>query len=201
MYWLFSSVDKSKSLCVTGSSLTGLKTSWFKNSGRKSFPQLLLVLATTQSIDEIKAPARVLRDRGVRIETVGIGTLFDGVQLKEIATHPAQDHVMAVSKYELLPMIRPLLTVRMCRGEDSTSNITLFCWLYPGAVYTEGKFQPQHTCSSFLGRKTYVSFLILIMAFSLVLYHTLALLLINWCIFFRYFTSCWRKTYFATSFR
>lgn len=117
MYWLFNSVDKSKSLCVTGSSLTGLKTSWFKNSGRKSFPQLLLVLATTQSIDEIKAPARVLRDRGVRIETVGIGTLFDGVQLKEIATHPAQDHVMAVSKYELLPMIRPLLTVRMCRGE------------------------------------------------------------------------------------
>ena len=117
MYWLFNSVDKSKSLCVTGSSLTGLKTSWFKNSGRKSFPQLLLVLATTQSIDEIKAPAGVLRDRGVRIETVGIGTLFDGVQLKEIATHPAQDHVMAVSNYELLPMIRPLLTVRMCRGE------------------------------------------------------------------------------------
>ena len=54
----------------------------------------------------------------MRIETVGIGTLFDGVQIKEIATHPAQDHVMAVSKYELLPMIRPLLTVRMCRGEE-----------------------------------------------------------------------------------
>jgi len=101
---------------LLGSSLTGLKTSWFKNSGRKSIPQLLLVLAATSSHDDIVAPSRVLRDRGVRIESVGIGPGFDGSQLKEIATHPAQDHVMAISKLELLPMIRPLLTVRMCRA-------------------------------------------------------------------------------------
>lgn len=107
--WLNWSID-------AGSSLTGLKTSWFKNSGRKSIPQLLLVIATTSSIDDIVAPSRVLRDRGVRIESVGIGPSFDGAQLKEIATHPAKDHVMAVSKFELLPMIRPLLAVRMCRG-------------------------------------------------------------------------------------
>ena len=101
----------------TGSSLTGLKTSWFKNSGRKSIPQLLLVLATTSSIDDIVVPSRVMRDRGVRIQAVGIGSEFDGAQLKEIATHPAQDHVLAVSKYNLLPMIRPLLTYRMCTGK------------------------------------------------------------------------------------
>lgn len=100
-----------------GSSLTGVKTSWFKNSGRKSIPQLLLVLATTSSIDDIVAPSRVMRDRGVRIESVGIGSGFDGAQLKEIATHPARDHVMAISKFDLLPMIRPLLTFRMCRGK------------------------------------------------------------------------------------
>ena len=52
----------------------------------------------------------------MRIESVGIGAGFNGAQLKEIATHPAQDHVMAVSKFELLPLIRPLLTIRMCRG-------------------------------------------------------------------------------------
>lgn len=105
-------------MIFAGSSLTGLKTSWFKNSGRKSIPQLLLVLAATSSHDDIVAPSRVLRDRGVRIESVGIGPGFDGSQLKEIATHPTQDHVMAISKLELLPMIRPLLTVRMCRGID-----------------------------------------------------------------------------------
>lgn len=103
-----------------GSSLTGVKTSWFKNSGRKSIPQLLLVLATTSSIDDIVAPSRVMRDRGVRIESVGIGSGFDGAQLKEIATHPARDHVMAISKFDLLPMIRPLLTFRMCRGKILT---------------------------------------------------------------------------------
>jgi len=107
-------------LCIpiayAGSSLTGVKTSWFKNSGRKSIPQLLLVLATTSSIDDIVDPSRVMRDRGVRIESVGIGPGFDGTQLKEIATHPARDHVMAVSRFDLLPMIRPLLTFRMCRG-------------------------------------------------------------------------------------
>ena len=54
----------------------------------------------------------------MRIESVGIGPHFDGTQLKEIATHPAKDHVMAVSKFELLPMIRPLLTFRMCRGQN-----------------------------------------------------------------------------------
>ena len=58
-----------------------------------------------------------MRDRGVRIESVGIGSGFDGTQLKEIATHPARDHVMAVSRFDLLPMIRPLLTFRMCRGK------------------------------------------------------------------------------------
>ena len=58
-----------------------------------------------------------MRDRGVRIESVGIGPGFDGTQLKEIATHPARDHVMAVSRFDLLPMIRPLLTFRMCRGK------------------------------------------------------------------------------------
>ena len=100
-----------------GSSLTGVKTSWFKNSGRKSIPQLLLVLATSSSIDDIVDPSRVMRDRGVRIESVGIGPGFDGTQLKEIATHPARAHVMAVSRYDLLPMIRPLLTFRMCRGK------------------------------------------------------------------------------------
>lgn len=100
-----------------GSSLTGVKTSWFKNSGRKSIPQLLLVLATSSSIDDIVDPSRVMRDRGVRIESVGIGPGFDGTQLKEIATHPARDHVMAVSRFDLLPMIRPLLTFRMCRGK------------------------------------------------------------------------------------
>ena len=52
----------------------------------------------------------------MRIESLGIGPSFDGAQLKEMATHPAKDHVMAVSKFELLPMIRPLLSVRMCRG-------------------------------------------------------------------------------------
>ena len=103
-------------IASAGSSLTGVKTSWFKNSGRKSIPQLLLVLATTSSIDDIVDPSRVMRDRGVRIESVGIGSGFDGTQLKEIATHPARDHVMAVSKFDLLPMIRPLLTFRMCRG-------------------------------------------------------------------------------------
>ncbi|XP_078372557.1 collagen alpha-6(VI) chain-like isoform X1 [Oculina patagonica] len=101
---------------LLGSSLTGVKTSWFKNSGRKSIPQLLLVLATSSSIDDIVAPSRVMRDRGVRIESVGIGTGFNGAQLKEMATHPARDHVMAVSKFDLLPMIRPLLTFRMCRA-------------------------------------------------------------------------------------
>lgn len=101
---------------LLGSSLTGIKTSWFKNSGRKSIPQLLLVLATTPSIDDIAVPSREMRDRGVRIEAVGIGSEFEGGQLKELATHPAQDHVLAVSKYELLPMIRPLLTFRMCRA-------------------------------------------------------------------------------------
>ncbi|KAJ7385833.1 hypothetical protein OS493_013868 [Desmophyllum pertusum] len=101
---------------LLGSSLTGVKTSWFKNSGRKSIPQLLLVLATTTSIDDIISPARVMRDRGVRIESVGIGPEFDGAQLKEIATHPARDHVMAISKFDLLHMIRPLLTFRMCRA-------------------------------------------------------------------------------------
>ena len=63
-----------------------------------------------------------MRDRGVRIEAVGIGSGFEGGQLKEIATHPAQDHVLAVSKYELLPMIRPLLTFRMCRGKICISE-------------------------------------------------------------------------------
>ena len=63
-----------------------------------------------------------MRDRGVRIEAVGIGSGFEGGQLKEIATHPAQDHVLAVTKYELLPMIRPLLTFRMCRGKICISE-------------------------------------------------------------------------------
>lgn len=108
-------------ISYAGSSLTGVKTSWFKNSGRKSIPQLLLVLATTTSIDDIISPSRVMRDRGVRIESVGIGPEFDGAQLKEIATHPARDHVMAISKFDLLHMIRPLLTFRMCRG-----NINIF---------------------------------------------------------------------------
>ena len=120
----------------SGESLTALVTTWFRNSGRSGVPQVLLVMTSSKSKDNIKSPAQTLRNRGVRIQSVGVGSAFDTEELKELSTQPYSDNVLGVTNYVLLDSVTPVLTKRLCRGNASCHSSVSDTTLYPD--YTKG---------------------------------------------------------------
>ncbi|EDO29839.1 predicted protein, partial [Nematostella vectensis] len=68
-----------------GEALKLVKTDMF-NTARSNVPRMLLVMTDGRSSDDVVAPSRALRDIGVTILTLGLGSDYDLDQLKMIAS-------------------------------------------------------------------------------------------------------------------
>ena len=77
----------------TGKALLKAKEALFDASARAGVPNIACMLTDGRSTDNIGAPAQKLRDSGVTVISIGMGTNYDLEQLREIATDPDSQHV------------------------------------------------------------------------------------------------------------
>ncbi|XP_048577497.1 collagen alpha-1(XII) chain isoform X3 [Nematostella vectensis] len=100
---------------MAGRCLRAIKSSIFINSGRHGVPKMLYVMTGGNSRDRVALPSRSLRDDGVQVYSLGLGNSYKAYELKEMATSPFNDHVMA-TRFNILGLLRPLVTAQLCRG-------------------------------------------------------------------------------------
>ena len=107
-------------------SLTGnaLKESW--NSMFSSVPRgrksKLLLLTDGPSNDDIAGPSKWIKDSGVELFAIGLGTAYDEKQLNIIASGPTEQHVM-IKQYDELKTSVQEVRDKVCgfSADESTS--------------------------------------------------------------------------------
>lgn len=100
----------------TGKALTTAKDALFDKSARAGVPNIAVVITDGKSQDNIGAPAQKLRDSGVTVISVGMGTKYDLEQLREIATDPDSQHVFK-AEFDALGSIVDSIVGISCNGK------------------------------------------------------------------------------------
>lgn len=86
---------------------------------RKSVPKVVMVLTDGLSQDDVKGPAKKLRDEGATIISLGVGCCYDDQELKEMASDPDEQHVFEVS-FSALSELKGVVREQICTGEFRT---------------------------------------------------------------------------------
>ncbi|KAK3726333.1 hypothetical protein QZH41_008963, partial [Actinostola sp. cb2023] len=97
-----------------GSALEMTKSDLFDASSRPSVRRILIVMTDGISQDNATNAARAVRDIGVTIFTLGIGTKYWIKELNEIATDPDEDHVFT-SGFDELDKMAELIKDKACK--------------------------------------------------------------------------------------
>ena len=105
-----------------GKALLKTKEVLFDKSARSGVPNIACVLTDGKSQDNIGAPAQKLRDSGVTVISVGIGTQYDREQLKEMATDPDAQHVFKGEFDTLSSLVDSIMEIA-CKGNYTFSII------------------------------------------------------------------------------
>lgn len=92
-----------------GKGLGTVKENVYDVSARPGGHQVLVVLAAGKSLDDVKAPSRDLRDKGVAIFCIGIGDKVDVNQLRDIVSAPEEEHLTTVSSDQLERLLSPMV--------------------------------------------------------------------------------------------
>ena len=92
-----------------GSGLKTIKEKVFEVSARPGGHQVLVALVAGKSLDHVQAPARVLRDEGVKIFCVAIGDKVDVDQVRDIVSVSVEDHLAATSSEQLGKLLSPMV--------------------------------------------------------------------------------------------
>ena len=77
---------------------------------------MVIVLTDGKSNDDVTAPAQKLRDSGVIIFALGVGSGIDRNQLNTIATDPDAKHTFVVNNFDALNSIIKTVKERACQG-------------------------------------------------------------------------------------
>uniref|UniRef100_A0A8C1JE39 Collagen, type VI, alpha 4a n=1 Tax=Cyprinus carpio TaxID=7962 RepID=A0A8C1JE39_CYPCA len=111
---------------LTGNTYTGKALSFISkyfdksNGGRPDVPQFLVVITDGEAHDAVAAPAKDIRDKGVTIFSIGVGSV-NTTQLWEISG--TQDKVYVERDFEALQSIDKNLQFKLCSPEtDCPSN-------------------------------------------------------------------------------
>ena len=100
----------------TGKALDLARTELFEKGSRPGIPNVLLVLTDGQSQDSVTEPAQKLRDLGVTVFSVGIGTDYVIQELNNMATDPDNQHVFTAN-FDAMQTIAQKITGRVCNGK------------------------------------------------------------------------------------
>jgi len=111
-----------------GRGLKTVKEKVFEVSARPGGHQVLVVLVAGKSQDDVIAPARVLRDEGVKIFCVAIGDKVDVDQLRDVVSVPEEDHLAATSSEQLGKLLSPMVQ-NIRKGNPGMRYI---CYMFAG---------------------------------------------------------------------
>ena len=100
----------------TAMALDLARTELFEKGSRPGVPHMLLVLTDGQSQDSVTEPAQKLRDLGVTVFSVGIGTKYVKQELNNMATDPDNEHVFTAN-FDAMQTIAQKITGRVCNGK------------------------------------------------------------------------------------
>ena len=98
----------------TGKGLKMAQTNLFANA-RAEVPHILIVLTDGRSHDDVVKPSKELKQAGVKIFTVGLGTNYDESQLKAIANEPYDTHALTVDFPQMTTTVNKLRNL-ICKG-------------------------------------------------------------------------------------
>ena len=92
----------------TGMALDLARTELFEKGSRLGVPNMLLVLTDGQSQDDVIQPGKELRDLGVTVFSVGIGTKYVIQELNEMATDPDNEHVFTADFNDMQTIVQKI---------------------------------------------------------------------------------------------
>ena len=109
-----------------GRSLAVAKETLYSKSTRKGVRQVLVLLVSGKSYDDISDPVRRLRDSGVEIFCFGVGNRVNVIELAQLATAPADKHIV-VDGLDNLPrgaktLVDKLQIAKVQYGNDTFNN-------------------------------------------------------------------------------
>lgn len=102
---------------LTGDTYTGDALSFISkyfdapNGGRPDVPQFLVVITDGEAHDAVALPAKAIRDKGVNIFSIGVGSI-NATQLREISG--TEDKVYLESNFKALQSIEKNLQFKLC---------------------------------------------------------------------------------------
>lgn len=99
-----------------GEGLRLVKKELFDVTSRRNVPQILIVLTSGKSTEDVITPSKALRDSGVTVFCIGIGKMYNEKELDEIATDPDADHVLTTDVARLGLVIKAVKG-KICKGK------------------------------------------------------------------------------------
>lgn len=89
---------------------------------RQGVPRVLVVLTDGASHDDVVKPSEALRNTGVMIFSVGLGTHFKIAQLNAMASDPKGEHVFTVDFPQMATIITAMQE-HLCKGKVSLVGV------------------------------------------------------------------------------
>lgn len=115
-----------RGLTYTGMAIDYTKTHVFnKNVGCRAengIQQIAIIVTDGKSLDDVLVPAANLHSEGVTVYAVGIQDAKI-TELKNIASHPAEEHVCFVQNFQQLENIKDKMSKQICRSINEVSSV------------------------------------------------------------------------------
>ena len=95
---------------------------------RPNVPDIAIVITDGQSNDVAltTAEAKKLRDAGVTVLAIGVGSGITKSELNAIATDPDSSHVYSADNFDALKSLKALLSTKACEGNTRNKIISIF---------------------------------------------------------------------------
>ena len=106
----------------TGMALGLARTGLFEKGSRPGVPHMLLVLTDGQSQDSVTEPAQKLRDFGVTVFSIGIGTNYNKQDLNNMASDPDSEHVFTADFNDMQTLVQKI------KGSVCKSKAVVSCY-------------------------------------------------------------------------
>lgn len=82
------------------------------------FKKVLVILTDGQSEGNVNNPARLLKNSGIVIFSVGIGLSVNKQELEDMASDPPEEHVVMLNSFTQLSKLSSKLSSRTCNGKE-----------------------------------------------------------------------------------
>uniref|UniRef100_A0A8B9DX88 Collagen alpha-6(VI) chain n=1 Tax=Anser cygnoides TaxID=8845 RepID=A0A8B9DX88_ANSCY len=120
----------------TGRALDFVSTTYFNESAgsraKVYVPQLMILITSGESSDEVELPAKKLRDRGISIYVVGVG-VQNTSELQQIASKPFDKYLYSIDSFDDLPDLSTRLLKNFCFAIGS--QIEAFAKQYADIIF------------------------------------------------------------------